>query len=117
MHTPHASSQSIQDLDSSGLGFDLEDVVRTANDKVSGTFNVLVTEETSYYVGLYWQHAAGYHLFFNGASQLCPICLLLSFAGHIKLSYYAISYFPRGSAGVKFFTSALTSSILRCFGR
>lgn len=35
----------------------------------------------------------------------------------ISLSYYAISYFPGGSAGVKFFTSAITSSILRCFGR
>ncbi|XP_076910396.1 uncharacterized protein LOC143568022 [Bidens hawaiensis] len=35
-----ASSQS-QDLDSSGLGFDIEAAVRTANDKVSGTFNVV----------------------------------------------------------------------------
>ena len=29
-----------QDPDSSALGFDLEAAVRTANDKVSGTFNV-----------------------------------------------------------------------------
>lgn len=35
----------------------------------------------------------------------------------VSLSYYAISYFPGGSAGVKFFTSALTSSIMGCFGR
>lgn len=36
-----ASSQSNQDLDdSTGLGFDLEAAVRSANDKVSGTFNV-----------------------------------------------------------------------------
>ncbi|GJY86017.1 transport protein SFT2-like protein, partial [Tanacetum coccineum] len=34
----------------------------------------------------------------------------------VSLSYYAISYFPGGSAGVKFFTSALTSSIMGCFG-
>nr|KAJ0213207.1 hypothetical protein LSAT_V11C400174900 [Lactuca sativa] len=36
--------------------------------------------------------------------------------GVISLSYYAISYFPGGSASLKFFTSAITSSILRCFG-
>ncbi|KAF7831240.1 protein transport protein SFT2 [Senna tora] len=35
----------------------------------------------------------------------------------LALGYYAISYFPGGSAGMKFLTSALTSSILKCFGR
>ncbi|CAM8896983.1 hypothetical protein QQ045_024182 [Rhodiola kirilowii] len=35
----------------------------------------------------------------------------------LALAYYAISYFPGGSAGLKFLTSALTSSVLRCFGR
>ncbi|XP_073027377.1 uncharacterized protein [Primulina eburnea] len=35
----------------------------------------------------------------------------------IALSYYVISYFPGGSAGLKFLSSTLTSSILRCFGR
>ncbi|KAK7289614.1 hypothetical protein RIF29_03388 [Crotalaria pallida] len=35
----------------------------------------------------------------------------------LSLGYYAISYFPGGSAGMKFLTSALTSSIMRCFGR
>ncbi|XP_058112864.1 protein transport protein SFT2-like isoform X2 [Magnolia sinica] len=35
----------------------------------------------------------------------------------LALSYYAISYFPGGSAGLKFLSSTFTSSILRCFGR
>lgn len=35
----------------------------------------------------------------------------------LALVYYAISYFPGGSAGMKFLGSALTSSVLRCFGR
>ncbi|GAA0160557.1 hypothetical protein LIER_17087 [Lithospermum erythrorhizon] len=35
----------------------------------------------------------------------------------LALSYYAISYFPGGSAGLKFLSSTLVSSILRCFGR
>ncbi|GMH05845.1 hypothetical protein Nepgr_007685 [Nepenthes gracilis] len=34
----------------------------------------------------------------------------------VALAYYAISYFPGGSAGMKFITVALTSSILKCFG-
>ncbi|PSS16063.1 Protein transport protein [Actinidia chinensis var. chinensis] len=35
----------------------------------------------------------------------------------LALSYYAISYFPGGSTGLKFLSSALTSSVLKCFGR
>ncbi|XP_062233914.1 uncharacterized protein LOC133931117 [Phragmites australis] len=35
----------------------------------------------------------------------------------LTLAYYAISYFPGGSAGMKFLSSALVSSVLRCFGR
>lgn len=35
----------------------------------------------------------------------------------IALSYYGISYFPGGSAGIKFLSSILTSSVLKCFGR
>ncbi|KAL0311118.1 UNVERIFIED_CONTAM: protein transport protein SFT2 [Sesamum angustifolium] len=35
----------------------------------------------------------------------------------LALSYYAISYFPGGSAGLKFLSSTLASSVLRCFGR
>ncbi|KZV20935.1 hypothetical protein F511_08849 [Dorcoceras hygrometricum] len=33
----------------------------------------------------------------------------------IALSYYVISYFPGGSAGLKFLSSTLASSVLRCF--
>jgi hypothetical protein len=35
----------------------------------------------------------------------------------LSLGYYAISYFPGGSAGMRFLTSALTSRIMACFGR
>ncbi|KAL2473138.1 Got1/Sft2-like vescicle transport protein family [Forsythia ovata] len=35
----------------------------------------------------------------------------------LALAYYAISYFPGGSAGLKFILSSLTSSLFRCFGR
>ncbi|KAK6142367.1 hypothetical protein DH2020_022715 [Rehmannia glutinosa] len=35
----------------------------------------------------------------------------------LALSYYAISYFPGGSAGLKFLSSTLVASVLRCFGR
>ncbi|KAB2607293.1 transport protein SFT2-like [Pyrus ussuriensis x Pyrus communis] len=35
----------------------------------------------------------------------------------LALAYYAVSYFPGGSAGLKFLSSALTSSVMRCFGR
>ncbi|XP_052178774.1 protein transport protein sft2-like [Diospyros lotus] len=35
----------------------------------------------------------------------------------LALAYYAVSYFPGGSAGMKFMLSGLTSSILKCFGR
>ncbi|KAI5674651.1 hypothetical protein M9H77_15015 [Catharanthus roseus] len=35
----------------------------------------------------------------------------------LSLAYYAISYFPGGSAGLKFLTSSMMSSLMRCFGR
>ncbi|XP_042039703.1 protein transport protein SFT2-like [Salvia splendens] len=35
----------------------------------------------------------------------------------LALLYYVVSYFPGGSAGMRFLSSALTSSVLRCFGR
>jgi hypothetical protein len=34
----------------------------------------------------------------------------------LALAYYAISYFPGGSAGLKFLSSSLTSSVMRRFG-
>lgn len=45
------------------------------------------------------------------------LSLLFSVLQVLALAYYAISYFPGGSAGLKFLSSALTSSILKCFGR
>lgn len=45
------------------------------------------------------------------------LSVLFSVLQVLALSYYALSYFPGGSAGLKFLTSTLTSSILRCFGR
>eukprot|EP00252_Welwitschia_mirabilis_P000991 TRINITY_DN10973_c0_g1_i1.p1 TRINITY_DN10973_c0_g1~~TRINITY_DN10973_c0_g1_i1.p1 ORF type:complete len:231 (-),score=29.93 TRINITY_DN10973_c0_g1_i1:20-712(-) len=35
----------------------------------------------------------------------------------LALTYYVISYFPGGSAGMKFLSSSLTSSIFKLFGR
>ncbi|XP_051115347.1 protein transport protein SFT2-like [Andrographis paniculata] len=35
----------------------------------------------------------------------------------LSLAYYSLSYFPGGSAGLKFLSSTLVSSVCRCFGR
>ncbi|GAV59643.1 Got1 domain-containing protein [Cephalotus follicularis] len=45
------------------------------------------------------------------------LSVLFSVIQVLSLAYYAISYFPGGSAGMKFLSSALTSSVMRCFGR
>ncbi|KAK1583077.1 hypothetical protein Q3G72_020749 [Acer saccharum] len=45
------------------------------------------------------------------------LSVLFSVIQVLSLGYYAISYFPGGSAGMKFLSSALTSSVMRCFGR
>ncbi|TYJ48919.1 hypothetical protein E1A91_A01G098000v1 [Gossypium mustelinum] len=45
------------------------------------------------------------------------LSVLFSVVQVLALAYYAVSYFPGGSAGLKFLTSALTSSVSRCFGR
>ncbi|XP_077237537.1 got1/Sft2-like vescicle transport protein family isoform X2 [Tasmannia lanceolata] len=45
------------------------------------------------------------------------LSVLFSALQVLALSYYAVSYFPGGSAGLKFLSSTLTSSILKCFGR
>lgn len=45
------------------------------------------------------------------------LSVLFSVLQVLALSYYAISYFPGGSAGLKFLSSTLMSSVLRCFGR
>ena len=41
----------------------------------------------------------------------------LRFLQVLALAYYAVSYFPGGSTGMKFLSSALTSSVTKCFGR
>ncbi|KAG5569885.1 hypothetical protein H5410_059651 [Solanum commersonii] len=205
---------------SSDLGFDLEAAVRTANDKVSGTFNVskrftrklpICNQQCSFwevlmYFGLFL--AAGVFFIFIAFTMFLPVMVLMpqkfaicftigcafiigsffalkgpknqlthmtskeikapfpsivlaqfsaislfffrvqrlpftalfisSMVGTIyvsmvlhsyilsvlfsviqvlALSYYVISYFPGGSAGMRFLSSTLTSSIFRCFGR
>ncbi|CAN4096275.1 unnamed protein product [Withania somnifera] len=165
---------------SSDFGFDLEAAVRTANDKVSGTFNVfskgvrelpgsfqtatsnVPSGKSLMYFGLFL--AAGVFFIFIAFTMFLPVMVLMpqkfaicftigcafiirlpftaifigSMVGTIyvsmvlhsyilsvlfsviqilALSYYVISYFPGGSAGMRFLSSTLTSSIFRCFGR
>ncbi|XP_044487109.1 protein transport protein SFT2-like [Mangifera indica] len=45
------------------------------------------------------------------------LSVLFSVIQVLALGYYTISYFPGGSAGMKFLSSALTNSVMRCFGR
>ncbi|KAG5546753.1 hypothetical protein RHGRI_018808 [Rhododendron griersonianum] len=45
------------------------------------------------------------------------LSVLFSILQVIALAYYAVSYFPGGSAGMKFMLSGVSSSILKCFGR
>ncbi|XP_078432062.1 got1/Sft2-like vescicle transport protein family [Wolffia australiana] len=197
----YASSKSADETGTSAaLGFDIEAAVRTANDKVAGTFNVVskgVRElpgsfqtATSHvpsgkslvYFGLLL--STGVFFIFVAFSMFLPVMVLMpqkfaicftlgcafiigsffalkgaknqlfhmfskerlpfsiGFIGTmvatiyvsmvlhsyvlsvffsvlqvLALSYYAISYFPGGSTGLKFLTSTLTSTILRCFGR
>ncbi|VFQ58699.1 unnamed protein product [Cuscuta campestris] len=45
------------------------------------------------------------------------LSVLFSVIQVMSLLYYAISYFPGGSAGLKFLSSSMVSSVLKCFGR
>lgn len=45
------------------------------------------------------------------------LSVLFSVLQVMALAYYAISYFPGGSAGLKFLSSSMISSVLKCFGR
>lgn len=45
------------------------------------------------------------------------LSVLFSVLQVLALVYYVISYFPGGSTGMKFITSAFTSSVMSCFGR
>ncbi|RWR95030.1 Vesicle transport protein [Cinnamomum micranthum f. kanehirae] len=195
----YAASKSA-DEDAGSLGFDIEAAVRTANDKVSGTFNVVSkgvrelpgslqsatssvpSAKSLMYFGLLL--ATGIFFIFIAFTMFLPVMVLmpqkfaicftlgcafiigsffalkgpknqlshmssrerlpftLGFLGSmvgtiyvsmvlhsyvlsvlfsviqvLALSYYSLSYFPGGSAGLKFLSSTLTSSILKCFGR
>ncbi|KAJ0965288.1 hypothetical protein J5N97_026426 [Dioscorea zingiberensis] len=198
----YAASQSSADVaaGSSALGLDLEAAVRTANEKVAGTFSVVskgVREipgnlqnatnsvpsgKSLMYFGLLL--ASGSFFIFIAFTMFLPVMVLmpqkfaicftigcafiigsffalrgpknqlehmsskerlpftLGFVGSmvgtiyvsmvlhsyilsvifsalqvLALSYYSVSYFPGGSTGLKFLSSTLMSSILRCFGR
>ncbi|XP_022753002.1 protein transport protein SFT2-like [Durio zibethinus] len=196
----YAASREAEEGTATGFGFDLESAVRSANDTVTGTFNVVskgvrdlpgnLQSATSsvpsgkalIYFGLLL--ATGAFFIFIAFTMFLPIMVLMpqkfaicftlgcgfiigsffalrgpknqfahmssrerlpftlgfigSMVGTIYVSmvlhsyilsvlfsvlqvlalvYYAISYFPGGSAGLKFLTSALTSSVTRCFGR
>lgn len=45
------------------------------------------------------------------------LSVLFSVLQVLALAYYAVSYFPGGSAGMKFMLSGITSSVMKCFGR
>ncbi|KAF5950393.1 hypothetical protein HYC85_012386 [Camellia sinensis] len=45
------------------------------------------------------------------------LSVLFSVLQVLALAYYAVSYFPGGSVGMKFMLSGITSSIMKCFGR
>ncbi|KAJ4982328.1 hypothetical protein NE237_033165 [Protea cynaroides] len=196
----YASSKDSEEAGSSSLGFDLEAAVRTANDKVAGTFDVVSkgvkglpgnfqsatsnvpSGKSLMYFGLFL--ATGVFFIFIAFTMFLPVMVLMpqkfaicftlgcafiigsffalkgpknqllhmsskerlpltlgfigSMVGTIYVSmvlhsyilsvlfsvlqvlallYYAISYFPGGSAGLKFLMSPLTSSIMKCFGR
>lgn len=196
----YASSQSMEENSDSTFGFDIEAAVRSANDTVTGTFNVVSkgvrdipgnfqsatsnvpSGKALLYFGLLL--ATGVFFLFIAFTLFLPVMVVmpqkfaicftlgcgfiigsfvvlkgprnqfahmtskerlpftLGFIGSmvgtiyvsmvlhsyilsvlfsviqvLALGYYAISYFPGGSAGMKFLTSALTSSILKCFGR
>ncbi|GLT26398.1 hypothetical protein SLA2020_014670 [Shorea laevis] len=196
----YAASRDSEEGETSAFGFDIESAVRSANDTVTGTFNVVskgvrdipgnLQSATSsvpsgkalMYFGLFL--ATGVFFVFIAFTMFLPVMVLmpqkfaicftlgcalivgsffalrgpknqlahmsskerlpftLGFIGSmvgtiyvsmvlhsyilsvlfsvlqvLALAYYAISYFPGGSAGLKFLSSALTSSVMRCFGR
>lgn len=196
----YAASRASEDAGSPAIGFDLEAAVRSANDKVSGTFNLVSNSvreipgsfqtatssipsgKALMYFGLLL--ASGIFFIFIAFTMFLPVMVLMpqkfaicftigcgliigsffalkgpknqlahmsskerlpftlsficSMVGTIyvsmvlhsyllsvffsviqvmALTYYAISYFPGGSAGMKFLSSTLMSSILKCFGR
>lgn len=196
----YATSRDAEESTGSGIGFDLESAVRSANDTVTGTFNVvskgvrdipgnfqsatsnIPSGKALMYFGLFL--ATGVFFVFIAFALFLPVIVLMpqkfaicftlgccfiiasfvalkgpknqfahmtskerlpftlgfigSMAGTIyvsmvlhsyilsvlfsviqvlALAYYAISYFPGGSAGMKFLWTSLLSSVTSCFGR
>ncbi|KAJ4758215.1 Vesicle transport protein [Rhynchospora pubera] len=196
----YAAARSAEEEEGYGFDFDIESAVRTANDKVSGTFSVVTkgvrelpgsfqsatssvpSGKSLMYFGLLL--ASGIFLVFMAFTIFLPVMVLapqkfaicftlgcgciigsffalkgprnqllhmiskerlpftLGFTGSmaatiyvsmvlhsyilsvffsalqvLALVYYAISYFPGGSAGLKFLSSTLMSSVLQCFRR
>ncbi|XWS11403.1 hypothetical protein CRYUN_Cryun38cG0080500 [Craigia yunnanensis] len=164
----YAASREAEDGTETGFGFDLESAVRSANDTVSGTFNIVskgvrdlpgnlqsatimvlmpqkfaicFTFGCGFIIGSFFALRGPKNQFAHMSSkERLPFTLgfigsmvgtiyvsmvlhsyilsvLFSVLQVLALAYYAISYFPGGSAGLKFLMSALTSSVTRCFGR
>ncbi|KAL4273967.1 hypothetical protein GQ457_13G001200 [Hibiscus cannabinus] len=195
----YAASKEAEEGTATGFAFDLESAVRSANDTVTGTFNVVSkgvrdlpgnlqsaassvpSGKALIYFGLFL--AAGVFFVLVAFTMFLPVMVIMpqkfaicftlgcgfiigsffalrgpknqlahmsskerlpftvgfigSMAGTIyvsmvlhsyilsvlfsvvqvlALAYYAVSYFPGGSTGLKYLTSALTSSVSTCFG-
>ncbi|XP_058219105.1 protein transport protein SFT2-like isoform X2 [Rhododendron vialii] len=165
----YASSKASEDSGGSLVGvFDLESAVRSANDTVTGTFNVvskgvrdipgslqsatiivLVPQKFALcftlgcclIIGSFFalkglknqlEHMLSKErlpftlgflstmvgtIYVSMALHSYILSVLFSVLQVIALAYYAVSYFPGGSTGMKFMLSGVSSSILKCFGR
>ncbi|XP_044472894.1 protein transport protein SFT2-like isoform X2 [Mangifera indica] len=164
----YEASRDADESSGSAFGFDLEAAVRSANESVSGTFNVVskgvrdlpgnlqsatimvlmpqkfaicFTLGCGFIIGSFFAlRGPKNQLAHMTSRERLPLTLgfigsmvgtiyvsmvlhsyvlsvLFSVIQVLALGYYAISYFPGGSAGMKFLSSALTSSVMRCFGR
>ncbi|XAR56822.1 hypothetical protein NMG60_11037441 [Bertholletia excelsa] len=170
----YAASRDSEDGGTSLGVFDLEAAVRSANDTVTGTFNVVskgVRDLPGNLQSATSTFPSGKALMYFGKFALCftfgcgmiigsffalkgpvnqfkhmtskeRLPFTLGFIGTmagtiyvsmvlhsyflsvifsvlqvLALAYYAVSYFPGGSAGMKFMMSSFTSLILKCFGR
>ncbi|KAG2607146.1 hypothetical protein PVAP13_4NG198700 [Panicum virgatum] len=150
----YAAARSAEDA-GDGFGIDIEAAVRSANDRVAGTFGVVskvmvimpqkfaicFTAGCAFIIGSFFALKGPknqlYHMiskerlpFTVGFVGSMVATIYVSMVMHsyilsvffsvlqvLALAYYTISYFPGGSAGMKFLSSTLVSSVLRCFGR
>uniref|UniRef100_A0A6N2KZ06 Vesicle transport protein n=1 Tax=Salix viminalis TaxID=40686 RepID=A0A6N2KZ06_SALVM len=137
------ANESTNGLRSFG-SLDLEAAVRSANDTVSGTLNkfaICFTLGCGFIIGSFFalkgpknqlahmssKERIPFTLGFIGSMvgtlyvsmvwHSYVLSVLFSVIQVLALVYYAISYFPGGSAGLKFLSSSLASSAMRLFGR